>query len=320
MEIEPICGIVILNYNTFHDTINCIESVLKYNTAKIKIVIVDNGSTDSSNEIFVNYVKGKNGSIFAGIPEKNGIILQEFSYVRNDKNLGYAKGNNLGIELLKKDVSVSHVLILNSDVLFVEDIILDLETMLMGENAAIASPCLYKKNNRDYDYNCARYYVSYWEILIHFLCFAHEPKWLKNRKYILLKKDNLHGRSEIGMPSGSCMLFSKSFASQIGIFDSNTFLYYEENIIAERSSRSGKKILIDFDLRCIHLGATSIKKSSSRMMTECEVKSASYYVLNVQKNGIFKRAVFSFACKLYLVVDDVKRFLKHYEIGLLKYI
>ena len=37
-------GIVILNYNNSVDTINCIESVMKNNTAEIKIVLVDNGS------------------------------------------------------------------------------------------------------------------------------------------------------------------------------------------------------------------------------------------------------------------------------------
>lgn len=37
-------AIIILNYNNYEDTINCIESIEKYNTADIKYVIVDNNS------------------------------------------------------------------------------------------------------------------------------------------------------------------------------------------------------------------------------------------------------------------------------------
>ena len=39
-------GVVILNYNNVKDTLNCVESVLRFNTYPIKIVIVDNGSTN----------------------------------------------------------------------------------------------------------------------------------------------------------------------------------------------------------------------------------------------------------------------------------
>ena len=50
-------GIVILNYNNSSDTINCIESVLKYTTVPIKIVVVDNGSNDVNSIIEIsNYL------------------------------------------------------------------------------------------------------------------------------------------------------------------------------------------------------------------------------------------------------------------------
>ena len=42
---NKITALIILNYNNFEDTINCIESVEKYNSAPIKYIIIDNGST-----------------------------------------------------------------------------------------------------------------------------------------------------------------------------------------------------------------------------------------------------------------------------------
>ncbi|MCH5175523.1 MAG: glycosyltransferase [Prevotellaceae bacterium] len=38
-------SLIILNYNNWEDTVNCIESVEKYNTASVKYIVVDNGST-----------------------------------------------------------------------------------------------------------------------------------------------------------------------------------------------------------------------------------------------------------------------------------
>jgi len=41
-------GIIILNYNNYDDTINCINSIELYNTYPIKYIIVDNNSTNES--------------------------------------------------------------------------------------------------------------------------------------------------------------------------------------------------------------------------------------------------------------------------------
>ena len=41
-------GIVILNYNNAGYTLDCIESILKFNTAAVTIVVVDNASTDGN--------------------------------------------------------------------------------------------------------------------------------------------------------------------------------------------------------------------------------------------------------------------------------
>lgn len=51
-------GVIILNYNNYEDTINCIESVDIYNTSKIKLIIVDNGSNrESTIDILDTYLE-----------------------------------------------------------------------------------------------------------------------------------------------------------------------------------------------------------------------------------------------------------------------
>lgn len=51
-------AIIILNYNNYEDTINCIESIEKYNTADIKYVIVDNNSNrEGCKKELIHYLK-----------------------------------------------------------------------------------------------------------------------------------------------------------------------------------------------------------------------------------------------------------------------
>ena len=53
-------ALIILNFNNYKDTINCIESVEKYNSAPIKIIVVDNASTaPGASEAWRDYLIGR---------------------------------------------------------------------------------------------------------------------------------------------------------------------------------------------------------------------------------------------------------------------
>lgn len=91
-------GYVILYYLTDKDTVECVESIEKYSLDnKYKIVIVDNYSNNGSLE----RVKDK----FSG--------YSNVHIVESKKNLGFAKGNNLGIEYLKQYYDVDFICLLN---------------------------------------------------------------------------------------------------------------------------------------------------------------------------------------------------------------
>jgi|ETNmetMinimDraft_13_1059891.scaffolds.fasta_scaffold31579_1 hypothetical protein len=94
-------SIIIVNYNTFDLTCNCISSVRK-STRHInyEIVIVDNASTNCDPNKFLKKYPG-------------------VRLIKSDLNLGYAKGNNLGITQSSGD----NLLILNSDIVFKDDAI-----------------------------------------------------------------------------------------------------------------------------------------------------------------------------------------------------
>jgi GT2 family glycosyltransferase len=95
-------SVIIINYNTFEYTCNCIQSLVdKTIGIDYEIILVDNASSECNPDLF----KEK-------FPQ---IIL-----IKNSENSGFAAGNNLGIKKAKGEF----ILLLNSDTLFIENSIL----------------------------------------------------------------------------------------------------------------------------------------------------------------------------------------------------
>lgn len=95
MNYKPLVGIVILNWNGWQDTLECLKSLKDLNYCNYRIYVVDNASTDDS--------------IFH--------IEQNFPNVRiicSSENGGFAKGNNVGIKEALRD-EVQFVWLLNND-------------------------------------------------------------------------------------------------------------------------------------------------------------------------------------------------------------
>ncbi len=93
-------SIIILNWNGKHLLKENIKSVIKQNYPSFNIIITDNGSRDGS----IRYIK------------KLQKKCEKISLVENKKNLGYASGNNKGIEKALENKSCKYVVILNNDI------------------------------------------------------------------------------------------------------------------------------------------------------------------------------------------------------------
>lgn len=280
-------AILILNYNNYEDTINCVESVENYNTAQVKYIVIDNGSKRvGAIETLDRYFSDKFKADYRKINEgEKTSILPYVTFLVSGNNDGYACGNNKGLKLAYADEEIDKVMILNNDVLFVEDIIPRLIQEYDSDNhIGIVSPLLYKKNMEGLDYNCARRPESVARTFGRFLLFYANPfgikdKWNKKQKYLLDKPELKYTeRFEIDLPSGSCMLLSKKLFKEIGSFDSHTFLYNEENILYQKLHTRGLINYIFPQLKCIHLGASSTKKEVGYFMIKASADSTCYYI------------------------------------------
>lgn len=281
-------AIVILNYNNVVDIKHCIDSVLQYESIDdLKFIIVDNGSLFKVYSDVENYLNEK----FTGVLKihENDIIKQilpKCTYLRLNNNYGYARGNNAGLELVYDDDEISHVMILNSDIVFTEKILPSLVKVCSNSNIGAVSPLLLQRDGI-IDYCCARKALSKKELLLTFsYVFASRYALVLEKQRIL--KNNPHLISQhivdIELPSGSCMLFRKKILQSIGAFDSNTFLYYEENILYKKILKLGLKNVLLTSSSCIHTGGvTTNKTKNAYFLKRCNYDSLLYYLTKYEK-------------------------------------
>jgi len=92
--------IIVLNYNGGNFTKNCLLSLKDINYSNFFILVVDNGSSDNSLNIIKDVIEKEFYKSYTNIPVK---------IIENKKNLGFAGGNNRGIEYALKNGAYSFV-------------------------------------------------------------------------------------------------------------------------------------------------------------------------------------------------------------------
>lgn len=126
---KNIIGVVILNFKAYEETIDCVRSFINQTFTNIEIIIVENGSGNES-EIVLKKTFGYN---------------EDVHLIISDTNLGFAKGNNLGIRYARNVLGCTDIIVINSDTIvqrtFVEELINGKE-----KGVAVISPTVINLN------------------------------------------------------------------------------------------------------------------------------------------------------------------------------
>ena len=139
---NPHVTIIILNWNGWKDTIECLESIYQINYPHFEVVLVDNHSENNSIQKIREYCQGEliiESKFFNYTNKNKPITLIEYSndeirdsknnlykkydsdinqkliLIKNDENYGFAKGNNIGIRFAFKNLNSPYILLLNND-------------------------------------------------------------------------------------------------------------------------------------------------------------------------------------------------------------
>ncbi|HNM32868.1 MAG TPA: glycosyltransferase family 2 protein [Chitinophagales bacterium] len=120
-------SIIIINYNTYALTKKCIETVYEFTkNIDFEIILVDNASVECDAQLFKT-------------------VFPEIQLIINKENVGFAKGNNIGIEKAKGE----YILLLNSDIELVENSIYTcVEFLKNHSNVGVVSPMLIYPDGR----------------------------------------------------------------------------------------------------------------------------------------------------------------------------
>ena len=263
---------IVLNYNTAEQTEKCIDSILE-RAGKIedfKIGLLDNGSRDCScRELVERKYK------FVG--ERGGLL-----FIESKTNLGFAGGNNLMFNEIKKtEFNADFFIFLNNDVYLVSnDFCKQIEFEYKKSNFGVLAPRIILGSG--YIDQCpfdlpseksVRNEISYWKsanffsslhLIKLFLLMVRVKNFVKRVYGQKLKLVNKSDRKENVLLHGACLVFSKTFFDFYKEpFDTRTFLYKEEELLFLRILR--KKLISVFlpNLIVFHEGGSSSVKNKN---------------------------------------------------------
>lgn len=268
-------ALIILNYNDYDTTSRLVNKVKDYCLLN-HIIIVDNNSTDNSCKILQTKYE----------------IESKIEVIKLDSNKGYAYGNNFGINYAIDKYNVDYVFVANPDILFEEDIITKIEKKLFACNkTAIVAPRI------DVGYNA-------WHLPNYLMSIA-SLFLILGKKYGNLPYKNFSNESvKVDVVAGSFFAIKSSVFKDVGGFEEETFLYYEENILAYKLRKRKYDSFILSNITFKHLHGATIKKNikSKIRLLKILLDSILVYDKKYLKVGIFQ-ILFLYLCYYISVLE-----------------
>lgn len=206
MKKSPKVFIIVLNYNGKEFLRKCLSSIFKIDYSNFEVVLVDNNSSDGSFE------EAKNN-------------FSKANFIKNEENVGFAAGVNVGIRFSLERMA-NYVLILNNDVEVEKDFLSKLVSVAEeDQKIGIASPVV--------------------------LDAVSKKVWFAGGKINWLRMKTQHGAKVFTEKSyfsefisGCAMLIGKEVFRKIGLFDEDFFMYWEDADFCARSQKAGFKNVV----------------------------------------------------------------------------
>ncbi len=253
-------GFVVLNFNNFQDTIDCVKSILEIESNDYRIVIVDN---DSPNDSFLQ-LKGT----FAG--------HKFVSVVKSPRNLGYSGGNNVGIRLLLAEGIRNIIVATNDTILLSRDILAQVSTLSLDGVGMIGPDIITPEGvhqnppriKPDILYLLLLHFYSPWTSLREWLYrrLAFIAKWRKvriNQSRHSLSRPNISEKecSPVYMLHGAFFILTERYFSRLGLLDEHLFMYWEEDLLAWQCENAGLLRIFLPTIRVLHKDRKSTELS-----------------------------------------------------------
>lgn len=253
--------IIVLNYNNYEDTIECLESLFYLNFKNYHIVLVDNNSQNDSVNIIEMWANGKykldkkreieNQSTLhlskedITLVEPNNNIKDKYSitFIKSNNNGGFAAGNNLAIDYIRTLNDYDYIWLLNNDTVVIEDSLQKLVNTANSHSYGITGSTLLEY------YGDNKVQALGGSVNKHFGTCSN-----------ILNRDQIN---TIDYIVGASFLISRKTLDTIGTMIEDYFLYYEEVDYCYTARNKGLKLGVSLDSIIYHKEGSSTGGSSS---------------------------------------------------------
>jgi hypothetical protein len=203
--------ILILNWNSYEDTKKCLDSLKYLDYSNYEIIVIDNGSRDGS-------------------AEKIRKEYNEIKLIKNNANLGFAEGNNVGIRYAMER-NADYVYLLNNDTIVDTAVLKELVNAAESDpKTGMAGSKIYFMDNPDV------------------ISFAGGGiNWFRGRIYHIGEDQKDEGQfnkaMEVDYVTGCSLLVKREVIEKVGMMNPEYFRYVEETDWCVRAHRAGYKLI-----------------------------------------------------------------------------
>lgn len=246
-------GMVMIHYNDYESLRDLIDNVKGYSVIS-KIIIVDNNSKKE--------VKQK----------VKTLVSRKVKLIENKENKGFATAINIGSKALIKELGPCNIIISNADIIIhKEEDIKALIKELNKRTVGVVAPTIVENNHLNRGWKQPSPFLDSMLNLVG----IHR---LFRKKYVFYKEEYYQEKTSIvDVVSGCFFLIKSKNLERIDFLDENTFLYYEENILAKKLKDKKLYLLVCNDVLIIHNHSISIDKNMKKIKKLKIQKQSQYY-------------------------------------------
>jgi hypothetical protein len=236
VSVTPVLSVVIPSWNTKEYLAACLAHLASAEKPATEVIVVENGSTDGSLE----YVRADHPEV---------IVLA------NARNEGFARGSNQGMRAARG----KYVLLLNTDTELFPDALARLVAFLEAHpgHAAVAPRLVHKDGSTQRT-------VQEFPTLKTALFFSTPlerwfPRSRELRRYFMRDWDQESSR-DVDQPPAAVLLLRRNVLEQVGLFDEELWLFYNDVDLARRLKAAGWKTHYLAEARVVHHVGGSTRK------------------------------------------------------------
>jgi len=214
--------VIVLNWCGEEDTAACLRSLARSEGAPFDVLLVDNGSPDSSGE--------RLHATFPALP-----------YVQTGRNLGFTGGNNRGIEWAL-GTGAEYVVVLNNDTVVAPDCIARLVASARARpRVGAVAPTMLVLDAPDRVWYAGGTLSLFRGLGVH-----------RGEGDVAERVDDARGPEPVTFITGCCMLLTREALETVGAFDDAYFAYGEDMDLSFRLMRAGFVLLHEPRARLLH--------------------------------------------------------------------